>query len=198
MRLDDLDIPSPAAWRFGHDVVEICTAVKGAMLLRLLEEGADKVVYLDPDTAVMADLRSVEALLERHSVVLTPHLLQPEDTLQGVLDNEIGALKHGIYNLGFIAVAGTAEGRRFARWWRARLLEFCIDDVAGGLFTDQRWCDHVPALFDGVHVLRDAGFNVASWNVAHRPVTIDEEGVIRAGSRPLRFSTSPSSARSAA
>ncbi|KQT17774.1 hypothetical protein ASG40_17335 [Methylobacterium sp. Leaf399] len=187
VRLPELGIPDLAAWRFGHDVVELCTAVKGAMLALLLEEGARKVVYLDPDIALFSSLRPVEALLERHSVVLTPHLLRPEETEQGVLDNEIGALKHGIYNLGFIAVAGTGEGRRFARWWRARLLAFCRDDIPAGLFTDQRWCDHVPALFDGVHILRDEGFNVASWNVAHRRIEVDPDGTIRAAGRPLRF-----------
>lgn len=55
------------------------------------------------------------------------------------------------------------------------------------MFTDQRWCDHVPALFERVRVLQDEGFNLASWNVAHRPVTIDDRGVIRAAGRPLRF-----------
>ena len=40
-----------------------------------------------------------------------------------------------------------AEGRRFAAWWRDRLHRFCWDDVPGGLFVDQRWCDLVPALF---------------------------------------------------
>jgi len=187
VRPADLGIPDLTAWIFGHDVVELCTAVKGAMLHRLLENGAGKVVYLDPDIALFADLRPVEALLERHAVVLTPHLLHAETTVQGVLDNEIGALKHGIYNLGFLAVANTGEGRRFAQWWRDRLLAHCMDDVHAGLFTDQRWCDHAPALFDGVHVLRDPGYNVASWNVAHRPVEIGPDGVIRAAGRPLRF-----------
>lgn len=187
VRLPELGIPDLPAWCFGHDVVELCTAVKGAMLDLLLAEGARKVVYLDPDIALLTDLRPVEALLERHSIVLTPHMLRPEDTEQGVIDNELGSLKFGIYNLGFLAVAGTEAGRGFARWWRDRLLAYCIDDVPAGLFTDQRWCDHVPALFEGVHVLRDAGFNVASWNIAHRPIEIDLDGTIRAGGRPLRF-----------
>ena len=39
------------------------------------------------------------------------------------------------------------------------------EEAAFGVYTDQRWCDLVPALFDGVKVLRDPGLNVASWNL---------------------------------
>jgi len=183
----DLGIDDLAAWTFEHDVVELCTAVKGPMLRRLLRQGAGKVIYLDPDIAVLSDLTPVERLLDRHSVVLTPHLVHPETDLRGILDNEIGAMKHGIYNLGFVAVSNSDEGRRFADWWADRLLQFCFDDLPAGLFTDQRWCDHVPALFDRVHVLRDPGYNVASWNIAQRPVDIGLDGVIRAAGQQLRF-----------
>src|SRR4051795_6422494 len=77
--LEELEIPDLTRWTFDHDVVELCTAVKGAMLCKLLDEGAKKVVYLDPDTALLDDLAPVASLLDRHSVVLTPHLVEPDD-----------------------------------------------------------------------------------------------------------------------
>jgi hypothetical protein len=187
VRLNELKIPDRAQWIFDHDVVELCTAVKGQMLCKLLDEGAEKVVYLDPDIALLNDLSPIALLLDRWNVVLTPHQLEPDLEPSAILDNEIGSLKHGIYNLGFLAVAGTVEGRRFAQWWRDRLQTFCFDDVPKGLFTDQRWCDHVPVFFDGVHILRDAGCNVASWNLSRRPITIEEDGTIRAAGQRLRF-----------
>ncbi|EGX99431.1 hypothetical protein AZA_90078 [Nitrospirillum viridazoti Y2] len=183
----DLEIGDYRSWAFSHDVVELCTAVKGPMMHKLLAEGADAVVYLDPDIAVFAPLIHVTAMLERHSVILTPHVTTPETTLGGIHDNEIGSLKHGVYNLGFVAVRSCGEGKRFAAWWRDRLIQFCRDDVANGLFTDQRWCDLVPALFRDVGVLHDPGYNVASWNLGSRPITIGPDGVIRAGGEPLRF-----------
>ncbi|WP_257168124.1 hypothetical protein [Bradyrhizobium sp. SRS-191] len=184
---EDLPIPDVRSWLFGHDVVEACTAVKGAMMLHMQAQGADRVIYLDPDIAVFAPLTTITERLEVADIVLTPHLLDPEPTVAGVLDNEIGALKHGIYNLGFIAVSSRPEGRRFARWWADRLRLFCVDDIPAGLFTDQRWCDHVPAFFPSTHILRDPGCNVASWNLANRPLTIGQDGVIRAAGAPLCF-----------
>lgn len=187
VRISELDIPDARRWIFKHDVVELCTAVKGAMLCRLLEQGADKVVYLDPDIAVLDSLTPVEALLDQHDVILTPHQVEPEDEARAVRDNEIGSLKYGIYNLGFVAVVARPEGLRFAAWWRDRLLEHCYDEVPEGLFTDQRWCDLAPALFGNVHILRDPGYNVASWNISKRPIHIIPDGTIQAGGQPLRF-----------
>ncbi|GJH26026.1 hypothetical protein [Caballeronia novacaledonica] len=187
LTVGELGIPEWRRWIFSHDIVELCTAVKGPMMAHLLEQGADAVVYLDPDTAVFSPLDDVLAMLEQHSVVLTPHLTSPEDSVEGVLDNEIGSLKHGVYNLGFVAVRNVPEGNRFARWWRDRLLQFCRDDVPNGLFTDQRWCDLVPALFGGVGVLRNSGYNVASWNLSTRPICFNPDGSIYAGDSTLRF-----------
>jgi len=187
VRVNELGIEDLSRWIFEHDIVELCTAVKGPMLCKLLDGGADKVIYLDPDIALFSDLSEVVALLDHRSCVLTPHQVEPDSDPVAIVDNEIGSLKHGIFNLGFLAVAGTKEGRRLAGWWRDRLLQFCFDDVPGGLFTDQRWCDHIPVFFNDVHILRDPGYNVASWNLSRRPISIEEDGTIRAAGQILRF-----------
>lgn len=185
--LGDLGIPNERQWIFGHDLIELCTAVKGPMLCHLFAKGARKAIYLDPDIALLSDLSEVTALLDSHDIVLTPHQLAPDEDWRAIVDNEIGSLKHGIYNLGFLAVANTDEGQRFARWWRDRLLEFCFDDIPNGLFTDQRWCDLAPAFFPTLHILRDPGYNVASWNLSRRPITIEQDGTVRAAGHILRF-----------
>jgi len=187
VRVTELGIPHLRRELFTHDVVELCTAVKGQMLCRLLEGGAGKVVYLDPDIAVLGDLGEIETLLDVHDVLLTPHQLEPDDDERAIRDNEMGSLKYGTYNLGFVAVAATPGGRRFAHWWRDRLRDHCYDDVPNGLFTDQRWCDLAPALFDGVRILRDPGYNVASWNLSRRPISIGLDGVLMAADSVLRF-----------
>src|SRR5262245_6791440 len=78
VRLSDLDIPDKRRWIFDHDVIELCTAAKGPMLCRLLAAGASKVVYLDPDVAVFRNLKDIDSLLNDFTIILTPHLLEPE------------------------------------------------------------------------------------------------------------------------
>ena len=178
------------AWLFGHDVVEACTAVKGEALVRILDEpGCSKVVYLDPDIAVLNPLTPATAMLDDHSIVLTPHQIDPEPRAarEAIMDNELASLQHGVYNLGFLAVAADEEGRRFARWWADRLGDWCHDRKDIGVFVDQRWCDLIPCFFDRVGVLRDPGCNVASWNLSQREVRFAPDGTALVNGVPLRF-----------
>jgi hypothetical protein len=188
--VEDLFGAETDAWLFGLDIVEACTAVKGRALNRILAEpGASGVMYFDPDIAVLNPLSPVTDLLESHAIVLTPHQVDPDppEHRESILANEISSLAHGVFNLGFLAVNASDEARRFAGWWEARLRDWCIDRKDLGLFVDQKWCDLVPCLFDDVKVLRDPGYNVASWNLGQRRMTFDAEGMARVNGVPLRF-----------
>jgi len=183
----ELGIDNFGAWVFRHNVVEACTAVKGPFMHRACSGEADAIIYLDPDTCVFGSLDPLISMLESADIILTPHTLSPETERVAIIENEISPLKHGTYNLGFCAIRTKGEGKRFARWWSDRLLEFCYDDPAAGLFVDQKWCDMVPALFDNVKILRDPGYNVASWNLSKREVAIHHDGSITVNGSPLRF-----------
>jgi len=187
LSLHDLGIPRVRAWLFKHELIEACTAVKGAAMLHLMDAGYDVVVYLDPDIAVFHPLDPIMSLLDQAAIVLTPHQVDPNRNHQVMLDNELTSMRFGIFNLGFIAVRSDGSGRRFAGWWAAQLRRACYDDAATGLFTDQKYVNLVPGLFDGVAILRDPGCNVASWNLSTRRITIGIDGGIWVNDVPLRF-----------
>lgn len=183
--VEDLNIPvqNLKLWVFQHTVVELCTAIKGPALVKFLEEGSNKVVYLDPDIAVFDDLRCLDELMDRYDVILTPHQTLPDHNLNDIIHNEICSLQHGVYNYGFYAVRNTENGMKYARWWRDRLVDFCYDDIPGGLFTDQRWGDIAPCLFEGVYIWRDPGCNVSTWNLSTRKVTMRDGAYYVNGSK---------------
>lgn len=184
-----LQIPDWKGWAFCHSITELATAIKPWMLERLLAESGEggKVIYLDPDTYVFSRLDDILEALDACSILLTPHQTKPEQTLAAVIDNEICSLKHGVYNLGFVAVSNTPVGRAFARWWAERTYYFCRDDIPNGLFTDQRWADLVPALFPEVGLMKSSRHNLATWNITTRDLSIDENGEYRVDGDPLGF-----------
>ena len=181
-----LSLPRFRSWLFKHDIVEACTAVKGQMMAELLDAGFGKVVYLDPDVAVFHPLDGITQRLDTCSIVLTPHQCEPNVTAMEVGDNELTSLKYGIYNLGFVAVRNDRSARAFAAWWAQQLYRACYDAVEIGIFTDQRYCDLVPGLFDDVFIERDPGCNVASWNLSRRTLRFDDGRLLSNGS-PLKF-----------
>ena len=181
----NLNIPNFENWIRGFSVVEACTAIKGYALEFILGAGHD-AMYLDPDIVVFNDLSIVQELLQVNDVILTPHILDFETDNIAIIDNEINALKHGIFNLGFIAVKCSPDGLRFARWWASRLYDFCTEDFSRGLFVDQKWIDLVPSLFEGVLIWKDRGANVASWNISKRTLEFGAGGYLVDGF-PLLF-----------
>lgn len=183
----DLGIENFKSWLFRHEVIEVCTAVKGPFIHQACAGDSDVVIYLDPDTALLAPLDPLLDDLQSADILLTPHLIDPNTEDAAIMDNDLSASRTGIFNLGFVAIRTEGEGARFAKWWNDRLLKYCYDDIPNGLFVDQRWCDHVPALFDKVKVIRDPGYNVASWNLSTRKVAVGKDGVIRVNGSPLRF-----------
>ena len=58
------------------------------------------MVYLDPDIRLFAPLAALAPLLDRHSIVLTPHLTAPID--DDYQPGETSILQAGAYNLGFL------------------------------------------------------------------------------------------------
>ena len=103
--------------------------------------------------------------------MLTPHLTERLD--DGRQPTELAILQSGSYNLGFIALRRTEETRRFVEWWQRKLVRDCVVDIPRGLFTDQKWIDLVPGMYESVSIVRDPGWNVAYWNLNHRAVARD-------------------------
>lgn len=183
-----LGIPDFNGWAFCHSIVELSTAIKPFMLKKLLDRNdCAGVIYLDPDTVVFSRLEEVLSALKKCNLALTPHQIMPESGLAAVMDNEICSLKHGIYNLGFLAVSPTDIGKAFAAWWAERVYYFCRAEISNGLFTDQRWIDLVPAFFEDVCILRSSRLNVAPWNLTTREVTGTAPNEVSVDGEPLGF-----------
>jgi hypothetical protein len=173
-------------WCFGLDIVELCTATKAFYFRHLFDCKVDHAVYLDPDIAVINSLSSVTDRLRCSDVLLTPHAFKPAQRDSEIYYSEMSSLAHGVFNLGFIAINNTERARNVVDYWCRRMENYCHDDHGRGLFTDQKWFNLVPLMFDGVEIVKDGGYNVASWNIAHRPIT-RRSGDLYAGSDLLRF-----------
>lgn len=183
-----LGIPNFYSLATRYSVIEFCTAVKGYSASYLLNrDETTSIVYLDPDTELFDRMSSLYELLEVHDSVLSPHITDLNDSPEGIESHEIAALKHGTFNLGFFAVRDSRNGNAFLDWWSDRLLNYSDIDFDRGLFTDQKWANLAPYLFDGVHVLRDRAYNAATWNMNNRFVDRDTEGHWLLNDQRLQF-----------
>jgi hypothetical protein len=167
------DLGYDRGWMFEHNVMELCTAVKGRGLLRLMETtpDADLYLYLDPDVVLYHSLDPIVDYIGDNEIGLVPHITTPEMFELGVTLTELSVMRHGTYNLGHLILRPGKNATEMAKWWANRLDRYCFDDPEYGLFTDQRWCDLVPSLFDKVAILRQPNLDVASWNAGSREIS---------------------------
>lgn len=189
LALDQLQIDEPRRFRFQYTELELSYACTPFLIDHLLNEGHDGVVFLKQETLVLGSLAPEFDKLERHSVLLTPHFLEPP-TGPRALEGEINVLRAGVFNGGFVAFSKQQESRNVLAWWQRKTRRGCFRAVDEGVHFEQRWLDFVPSLAPACHILRDPGMNVGHWNVAERRIRVDNGRVTAAGvpCRVFRFS----------
>jgi len=166
-----------------YDVTELSTALKPFLLRHLLEHDCERVMYLDPDIEVYAPLDELFRAAEQHQIALTPHVLHPMPR-DGLNIGEETIMSSGQFNLGFICVSRKADA--FLDYWSERTRLYALAEQGHQYFTDQRWVDAVPALFDHI-VCRNPAYNVAHWNLHERVLDVDESGCWTVDGAPLGF-----------
>ncbi len=183
---DQLGIALIGNMKAWYTVIEFNTAIKPYAFLHMFETlGFDEACYIDPDILLFGGMAEVFDALADHSCVLTPHVMRPLQ--DGFEPSDLTIMKSGVYNLGFLGLRNDADGVALARWWADRCFRHCLVDIAGNMFTDQRWMDLAPAFVRRPCILRHPGYNVAYWNLAHRRVTRTPAGAWEVDGERLVF-----------
>jgi hypothetical protein len=177
-----------------YTVVEFSTALKPFIFQYIFEDQKfDGAIYIDPDIKLYSDTNWIEEELRSRSILVTPHLLDYQAYKAShkgrdpVLDLS-SFLYAGTYNLGFVAIKNDAHGRDFIDIWGELLRDQCFDDITRSLCVDQKWADFLSSFFgERVGVIKDAGANVAYWNMHERNLTGDVKSNYYVNGSRLKF-----------
>jgi len=129
-------------------------------------EKTEKLIFLDCTSVIFQSITFVSDLLNHSNIVLTPQLL-----FANKHPNEKLILNSGIYHAGFIGFKKSDETFKFLKWWSKNTSTKGFKDLCKGLNTDQLWLEHVPAMYEGVYILKEAGVNIGYWNQSERNIT---------------------------
>jgi len=181
---EDLEIPSDwlAEMKTYYDQVELATSLKPFLLQTLLTEGVSTVTFLDPDILLFSELTEGINAAKDSGIALVPHRLTPSD-INSTGYSELAFLQYGIFNLGYISIG--QKGKPMLEWWGERLHWYCTRFPSGEVFTDQKWMNFVPALFD-FRTIRNPGYDFAPWNINERHLR-EIDGTLHANDSPMVF-----------
>jgi hypothetical protein len=182
LRLSDLELDQREIHRmamlFGGRLI---AAIKPWVFQHFLQRGASSVFYIDSDFTVYDSLADLGQAATEHGVLVVPHVLNPIPR-DGCKPDETMVLSVGTFNAGMFGVGPNHGG--FLEFLMERLRRECRTDIEAMRVNEQRWLDFVPALFPHL-VVRDAGVDVAPWNVHERHLS-KVGGRYMAGNTPLR------------
>lgn len=184
---DCIGVPNWRRFIFQYEAFEAVCALKSFAIAHALKTlNHERVIYLDSDIQVCNPLDAIIDLLDTHDIVLTPHMTSPAPT-DGLTPNDLNINSAGAYNAGFLACRQSDAAMAMLDWWQSKMLHQCILDPPGHLYVDQSWLNLVPCLFEGVHIERDPGYNVACWNLHDRRIEFGADGRPTVNGRPLLF-----------
>lgn len=159
-------------------------SLKAGFVHHLLQQ-YEIVTYCDCDLHFYNDFKEIIDFASDKSLTISPHW---RTIHSNAADDIQYNFRHGLYNGGFFI--GTRQGLNILEWWAERC---CIECSATSetTYVDQKYLDLVPLYFDNVGIIKHKGCNVAAWNAAYLPRTINDNEVLVDGYKIIFIHYSP-------
>jgi hypothetical protein len=170
LQVHEMNLPLFEEMRGRYNIFELNCSLKSFFVRWVLDKYApDFAVYLDVDMLVFDSFSTIENMLTKSSILITPHIFHPFP-VDNFRPQERDILKTGIFNAGFFAVKNDDSGNAMINWWKDRMADQGYERPKDGYNADQNWLNFVPIYFKNVNVVRNAGFNAAYWNLHERKI----------------------------
>lgn len=146
-------------------------SLKPVYVKHLLEQGYDRVIYVDNDIFFYSSPDFLFERLETSDFLLTPHFYKADPAKE---QNWLEAnFRVGLYNAGFFGANRNAIP--VLDWWSECCLYAIGKSYWRGLYDDQKYLDLVPVLFDKAEIIRHPGCNLAGWNDEYSTILNTED-----------------------
>lgn len=158
-------------------------SMKPVFVSYLLEDGFDKVIYLDCDMFFFNEYDFLFLELDQSSVLLTPNWINSDPSLDK--DSYISLFTSGFFSAGF--VGANRNGLAALKWWAEACLFMMGADIKSGIRDDQKYLDILPAKFEEINIIRHRGCNIGAWNYRECKRTLINGKVLINGEFPVIF-----------
>jgi glycosyltransferase involved in cell wall biosynthesis len=155
-------------------------AVLPDLVRAIFKGGAESVIYVGAGQRVLGPLSELAALLRDSQVALVARA-----GLQRSAGGAVGSSNNGsrcAYSSSLFGLRAGPVTTTLLSAWPAYFADSGGDDGAGAVCA---WLESVPAIVEGVGILRDSGYGLDAWTLKLRPVS-SGAGVLEVGGRPAR------------
>ncbi|MDP4264236.1 MAG: hypothetical protein Q8941_17030 [Bacteroidota bacterium] len=147
--------------KYAHnDMDSFRWSLKPVFISYLLENGFDKVLYLDCDMFFFGDYDFLFLELDNASVLLTPNWINSNPLLDK--DSFFSLFTSGFFSAGFIGANKMALPA--LKWWAGACHFMMGAHIEHGIRADQKYLDVFPVKFETTKIIRHRGCNIGAWN----------------------------------
>lgn len=152
--MSDYETPDLLAAKSGRTKAEYCWTCGPSIIWHfLVERDLADITYLDSDLFFVSNPDVAFQELGRSSVGITE---------QGISEKK--AKSYGKYCVQYLYFKNDEDGRSALKWWKDSCIEWCYQRFEGDKYADQKYLDKFPIMFNNVHVFKNLGLGVATWN----------------------------------
>ena len=159
-----VDFPDVDFWslRSSRSYVEFCWALGSVLSNELLKTYKSTTTYLDADICFFSSPSDIQMEAAKASASITPHRFP----------SRLKSLEvNGLFNVGWVSFAPTAEGLEVSSNWRKNCEQSTAYEASVGIVGDQKYLDEWPRVFNNVYQIPNPGVNLAPWNHESYKVT---------------------------
>jgi hypothetical protein len=166
-----------------HDMDSFRWSLKPVFISYLLENGFDKVLYLDCDMFFFDDYHFLFSELDKASVLLTPNWINSDP--QTDKESFFSLFTSGFFSAGFIGAA--KNGLPALNWWAEACHFMMGEQIQYGIRADQKYLDVFPIKFETTKIIRHRGCNIGAWNYEESKRILVNDKVLINGEYPVIF-----------
>ena len=137
----------------------------------------ENLYYIDSDLYFYNPIQTLIEESKTASAQVIEHRFPPQ--LQHLL-------VYGRFNVGWVGFSRSSEGLDLIEDYRKLCIDWCYDKVEDDRYGDQKYLDQWPLKYPSCVISKQAGANVAQWNIPGRPLSINN-GAFYINKDPLIF-----------
>lgn len=152
--LDDFETPELLNVKPTRNKAEYCWTCGPSVIWHFMHRyNLHDITYIDADLFFISSPQILIDEIGGASIGLTEH-------------NNVDPSISGRFCVQFNYFKNDKVGNAALEWWRDSCIDWCYSRYEDGKFGDQRYLDSVPDKFPNVHIIKNRGAGIASWNFA--------------------------------
>lgn len=156
--LDEFEDTELRSVKNDRTLAEYCwTATPATIYYVIKNYNVESCTYIDADLYFYSSPKIIFDELEDNSILITEHRY----SRQYKKDEKL----NGKYCVQFITFKNDEYGLEALEWWKNQCILWCYNRYEDGKFGDQKYLDDWTERFKKVHVLKNLGAGLASWNI---------------------------------